>query len=212
MTGREARPYLQVQDDDAVASFLCLDRIVIDARLCVVPFRQRFAVIGVYLAESSGTDGVIYMRLVGATEIDIQVVDAIQRIERYQRVIVMQRVVMERSGVLLFITRGPYMRQGLVDRGAYNQGVTEDMGLMNGEVQHNGTVATILVRHRVGVFTRYVERVDMGGIPAVFLFPRVLPFVRQLAVGHNLALRRDDDTLAQLQTQFDDTVATVQRR
>ena len=53
----------------------------------------------------------------------------------------------------------------------------------------------------------------MGGVLACArLTPCVDPLVRQLAVGHNLALRRYDDTVANKQTQLDDGVATVQSR
>ena len=119
-------------------------------------------VISVNLSGVTGTDSVIHVCLVGAVEIDIEVIDTIQRIERNQCVIVMKRVIQKRGSVLLLVFGSPLMCEGLVDRRTYIQRIAEDMCLMHSEVQHNGTIATILVRHGVGVFTRYIQLVNMG--------------------------------------------------
>ena len=99
------------------------------------------------------TDCVIEMRLVGTVEIDEQIVDTIQRIERDQRIVVMNRIIGQRGGVLLLVARGPYMRQGLVDGITYIDRITEDMRLMNSKVHHHRTVATVGTRPQVTVST-----------------------------------------------------------
>ena len=90
--------------------------------------------------------------------------------------------------------------------------VAEHVGRMHGEVQYYCTVAAKSVRHRVPVVAAYIERVDMRRVLRCSgLTPCMRPFVRQLAVGHERALRINDDTIPNDQTQLNDTVASVQR-
>ena len=153
ISGREARPYLQVERDDAVAAEETRNGLPVYTRLLVVFLALHGGQVGADLYRVTGADRVIYMRLVGAVEIDKEVVDTIQRVESDERVIVMHGVVCQRGSVLLLVTGGPYMREGRVDRFAYIQRVAEDMRLMNREIKHNRTIATVSVRHGVGVFT-----------------------------------------------------------
>ena len=149
---------LQMQHDNTVATVGSRNRI----RVCTLGVDEalRQGIVTVVLVEayiSAFTNRVIDVRHIDLMEVDIQIIDAIQRIEGNQCVIVMQRVIRKRGGVLLFVSGSPFMGECLVERRADIQRVAEDMGLMNGEVQHNGTVATGSTMHRVAVDTRYYE-------------------------------------------------------
>ena len=188
------------------------DGVAIDTGLFVEAFRQGSRMISIYLRRVTGADGVIDMRLVGAVEIDIEVVDAIQRIEGNQSVRIMNGVICQRGSVLLLVSGSPYMRERRVDWRTNVQRVAEDMRLMHGEAQGHGTIATELVRHGVRIFAGNEQRIGMCRVFACTRFaPCVDPNVRQLTVGHCDALRRNDDAVTQLQTQLDDTVATIKR-
>ena len=153
-----------MQYDYTITTVNRRDGVAVDTGFFVVTLRQGSRMIGVYLRRVTGTDGVIDMRLVGAVEIDIEVVDAIQRPERNQSVRIMNGVICQRGSVLLLVSGSPYMRERRVDWRTNVQRVAEDMRLMNREVEHYGTIATELVRHRVGVFTGYIERIPMRGV------------------------------------------------
>ena len=152
MAGREARPNLQMQHNHTITTVNRRNGVAIDTGLFVEAFRQTISVVCIYLSRIACTDGVIDVRLIGAMEVNIEVVDAIQRIEGNQCVVVMHGVILQWGGVLLFVTGSPFMREGGVDRFANIQRVAEDMRLMNREVEHYGTIATELVRDGVRIF------------------------------------------------------------
>ena len=155
MGRREARPYLQVQRDDAVATVNGRNGLAVDTGLFIVLLRQRCGQIRTDLYGVTGADRIVDMRFVRTVEIDEQIVDAIQRIERDQRVVVMNRIIDQRGGVLLLVARGPYMRQGLVDGITYLDCVAEDMRLMDGKVHGHNRITTVLVRHDVFITAAY---------------------------------------------------------
>ena len=146
-----------MQRDHTVATKESRNGLAVDTGFFIELLRQRGGQVRIDLYGVTGANRIVDVRLVGTVEINIQIIDAIQRIEGNQRVIVMQRVIRKRGGVLLFVSGSPFMGECLVERRADIQRVAEDMGLMNGEVQHNGTVATGSTMHRVAVDTRYYE-------------------------------------------------------
>ena len=103
------------------------------------------------------------------------------------------------------------MRMGCLFRCADINRIAEDVRRMNSEVDCNGTVTTELIVHRIRVVTGYVERVDVGSILRSSRFtPYVSPFVRQLTIGHGCTLRCDDDAVAYIEIEMDDTVTTIE--
>ena len=211
VAGREARPNLQMKHNHTIATVNRWDGVAVETGCFVEAFRQAITIVCIYLNRIACADGVEHMRLVCAVEIDIEVVDTIQRIEGNQCVIIMHGVILQRGSVLLFVSGSPFVRESGVNGFAYIKRIAEDMGLMNGKVEHHGTIATILVRHGVLVFAGNVQRISVRSVFACTRFiPCICPCVRQLAVGHNDALRRNDDTVANEKTQLDDAIAAVQ--
>ena len=156
---REARPNLQVQRDDAIATVKGRNGVVVDTGLFIEPFGQRGRQIGVYLCGVTGTYRIIDMRLIGAVEIHEQHIDAIEFDTRLQGICILDGVICQRGGVLLYITRGPGMLQGLVDLIAYIDRIAEDVGLMHDEVQAVHAVATVDTRHDEDIVTAGAEGV-----------------------------------------------------
>ena len=170
---REARPNLQVQRDDAIATVNGRNGVVVDTGLFIEPFGQRGRQIGVYLCGVTGTYRIIDMRLIGAVEIREQHIDAIEFDTRLQGICILDGVICQRGGVLLYITRGPGMLQGLVDLIAYIDRIAEDVGLMHDEVQAVHAVATVDTRHDEDIVTAGTE-----GVGRVLRLPVLCPGVR----------------------------------
>ena len=87
----------------------------------------------------------------------IQMIDAIQRDTCDQRVFISGIHILCRCGEELLIICIPDMRKRSLNRRTNSDGITEDMRLMNREVQHDRTVATVYTRHGENVFTCLAE-------------------------------------------------------
>ena len=89
----------------------------------------------------------------------IQMIDTVVDDASYQCVFVRGIYIVIRNGEELLVVRLeiPDVRQRSVHRSANRDRVAEDVGLMNGEVQYNRTVATMEGRHRDLVDTGFAE-------------------------------------------------------
>ena len=102
----------------------------------------------------------------------IQMIDTVVDDASYQCVFVRGIYIVIRNGEELLVVRLeiPDVRQRSVHRSANRDRVAEDVGLMNGEVQYNRTVATMEGRHRDLVDTGFAE-LHCGVLTNVFFVP-----------------------------------------
>ena len=146
-------------------------------------------------------------------EDNIQIIDTIQVNACRQRVIYMEvRTVLVRSVEPALEVRRPRVGDGGIRELANFQCITEDVRLVNLEVENDRTVASVFVPHRDGVDTGRTERIDLCGICSVEFLPRVGPAVRDIAIGDRQGLMGCLDAVACLKVQLDDAIATVESR
>ena len=148
-------------------------------------------------------------RLVSLVEIDTEDVDAIPLNPCAECVCIECGVICQRGGVVLYITCVPCVFQTLVNLMAYINRIAEDMRLMNRQVQTVNTVATVDRRQNTSVqtaCTEYIRRVSLQSV----LHPCMMPCVRQVTIGDHHLFRRGHDSIAYIELQRHDTVASVQ--
>ena len=146
-------------------------------------------------------------------ENNIQIVDTVQIYAGRQRVLYMEvRAVLVRGVEPALEVRRPRVGDGGIRELANFQCITENVRLVNLEVENDRTVATELIPHRDGVDTGRTERIDLCGICSVEFLPRVGPVVRDIAIGDRQGLMGCLDAIACLEVQLDDAIATVEGR
>ena len=146
-------------------------------------------------------------------ENNIQIVDTVQVNACRQRVIYMEvRTVLVRGVEFALEVRRPWEGDGGIRELANFQCITEDVRLVNLEVENDRTVASVFVPHRDGVDTGRAECIDLCGICSVEFLPRVGPVVRDIAIGDRQGLMGCLDAITCLKVQLDDTVATIEGR
>ena len=158
-----AREDIESELDDAIASVLyACQGVAIDAGLGEEARHVRLGQTeaqGVALAERAiqigdGLYVVVYQ----------QVVDAVHRDEGAQRVVVVDLLIGLRHGELLLMAGGPYVGMRLVGGRANLDGVTEDVRLVDCQVETVHTVASVDARHDEVVLARVMERVNHRGV------------------------------------------------
>ena len=204
--------YIHTQFDDAVATVRRTNqRILIDTGLADEALRMSTCQTELdgFAEADIGIDVLDGLLL----EDNIQIIDTIQVNACRQRVIYMEvRTVLVRSVEPALEVRRPWVGDGGIRELANFQCITEDVRLVNLEVEYDRAVASELIPHRDGVDTGRAERIDLCGICSVEFLPRVGPVVRDIAIGDRQGLMGCLDAITCLKVQLDDTVTTIEGR